>query len=153
MTPEPKRAKTSEAPRLWSWLTFPQCCSISFQVPCSFTLHLWCGSSVEDDYAVKVNAMIGMKPVMALVICYLSERGQTTGIGLTIIPAKYAHVVNFCVRVYSISNAMRLIMHCLKYTPGASASFPNQLIFVWSQTQIHGGIHFGEYKTNYINLY
>lgn len=67
------------------------------------------------------------------VICYLSEQRLTTEAGLTIIPVKYAHVVDFCVKVYSVSSTIKLIRHCLKYTPGASASFSHQSGYVWFQ--------------------
>lgn len=65
---------------------------------------------------------------MAGIICYLSEQRQTTAIGLTIIPAKYTHVVDLCVRVYSVSSTSKLIIYCLKYIPGASASFSHHSV-------------------------
>lgn len=63
--------------------------------------------------------MIGLEPVMAELICSLSEQRQTTIIELTITPAKYTHVANLDVRVCSVSSTNKLIIFCLKFTPGA----------------------------------
>lgn len=43
---------------------------------------------------------------MLAIICFLSGRRQTTVIGLTIRAAKHAHLVLFCVRVYSASSQL-----------------------------------------------
>lgn len=58
-------------------------------------------SSADDNYAVKVNALTGGLLMLA-VICSLSRQRQTTAFALTIRAAKYAHLLLFCVRVYSI---------------------------------------------------
>lgn len=67
--------------------------------------------------------MTGLEPVMAELICSLSEQRQTTIIELTITPAKYTHVANLDVRVCSVSSTNKLIIFCLEFTPGAPASF------------------------------
>lgn len=85
MTPEPNRARTSEPP-----LALPLDV-ISSQIPLPTPICCLSGyssSSGEEDDAVKVNVLSAIQPVMAEVICYLSEQKQTTVIGLTIIPAK-----------------------------------------------------------------
>ncbi len=132
-----QQGKNLGGPWLWSWLTFPtspapylfRCLVLSGYIEADGRG----GSSGEDDYPVKLNVMIWTWPVTGGVICCLSERRQTTETGLTITPVKYTHVVDFCVKVYSVSSAIKLIMHCLKYTPGASASFSHQSVHVWVQ--------------------
>lgn len=102
MTPEPNRARTSEAPNSDLGSHFPL-----GPTPLSFP-GAWFffeadgrgGSSGVDDYPVKANVMIWTGPVTGGVICNPSAQRQTTGIGLTITHFNYPHVLDVCVKVY-----------------------------------------------------
>lgn len=121
-----QQGKNLGGPRHWSWLTFPPL--FFFSGPSFFEAG---GSVGEDDYPVKLNVMIWTWPVMGGAICYLSEQRQTKGIGLTIIPVNHAHVVDFCVKVYSGWSKIELIMHCIKSYIRDSCTHQSE--YVWFQ--------------------